>query len=92
MNITFKSDGEDDDEEEELLALSSDLIKCQAAVEDAEDIVNAAQHTLDNIHNVKETIQTLLPILESENKTAAAKRDLKTASKASKELKDSTKK
>ena len=88
IKIALKSDGEDDEEEEELLALTSDLVKFQAAVEDAEDIVNAAQHALDNLYKEKESIETSIPILENEKKTAAAKRDFKSASKASKEMKE----
>jgi len=88
IKIALKSDGEDDEEEEELMALTSDLVKFQAAVEDAGDIVNAAQHTLDNLYEEKESIETSIPILENEKKEAAAKRDFKTASKASKEMKE----
>ena len=86
MKIALNSDN--DEEEDELLALTSDLVKCQAAVQDAEEIVNSAQHTLDNLYEEKERIETSIPILENEKKTAAAKRDFKTASKASKEMKE----
>jgi len=76
------------DNEDDLLVLRSEVVKCEAVVDDAKQILMTAKKDIETLHEEIWTIETRLPVLEEEKKASAAKRDFKAAGKASKEIKE----
>ena len=66
----------------------SDVLKYEAAVDEANNNVISAESTIRSLQEELSTFDVRVPILEAEKKVAAAKRDFKAAGKASKEIKD----
>eukprot|EP00984_Skeletonema_dohrnii_P000712 scaffold212_cov108-Skeletonema_dohrnii-CCMP3373.AAC.9 len=69
-------------------AFDSDVLKYEAAVDEANNNVISAESTIQSLQEELSTFDVRVPILEAEKKVAAAKRDFKAAGKASKEIKD----
>lgn len=91
MQKDTKSKEADDAEAESNLAqLQADVVKCEAACNEAKVILKAAVATVNNLEAEHSRLVAWVPQLEAEKKAAAAKRDFKAASKASKEIKDAT--
>jgi len=91
MHKDEKSTEADDAAAESNLAqLQADVVKCEAACSEAKVILKAATATVHNLEAEHSRLIALVPQLEAEKKAAAAKRDFKAASKASKEIKDAT--
>ena len=68
--------------------LDNEVLKHEAAVDEATRNVQLAESAISSLQEEITTIETRIPILEAEKKTAASKRDFKAAGKASKEIKD----
>ncbi|KAG7352872.1 UvrB/UvrC motif-containing protein [Nitzschia inconspicua] len=79
-----------DGEEGDLAQLQADVVKCEAAVSEAKIILKAATSVLSTLQTERDSLIARIPELEAIKKNAAAKRDFKSASKASKEIKDAT--
>ena len=71
-----------------LLKLDSEVLKFEAAVDEANQNVIAAEAAIENLEEELSSIEIRVPMLEAEKKTAASQRDFKAAGKASKEIKD----
>ena len=69
-------------------AFDSDVLKYEAAVDEANNNVISAESKVQNLQDEVSAFDVRVPILEAEKKVAAAKRDFKAAGKASKEIKD----
>ncbi|KAL7458359.1 hypothetical protein ACHAWC_009930 [Mediolabrus comicus] len=69
-------------------AFDSEVLKYEAAVDEAKNNVASAESNIKNLEDEISEIDVRVPILEAEKKVAAAKRDFKSAGKASKEIKD----
>lgn len=72
----------------DLEALQVDVVRCEAAVSEKKQILTAAVQAMDSLKEEMDTISVRIPILETEKKLAASKRDFKRAGKASKEIKE----
>jgi protein-arginine kinase activator protein McsA len=91
MDDEKKGNGQDQDGDEgDLAQLQADVVKCEAAVSEAKIILKAAMLAITNLQSEYNRLVARIPELESLKKDAAAKRDFKSASKASKEIKDAT--
>ncbi len=91
MQKDGKSKEADDAQAESNLAhLQADVVKCEAACSEAKIILKAATAAVNNLEAEHSRLVSRVPQLEAEKKAAAAKRDFKAASKASKEIKDAT--
>jgi hypothetical protein len=89
--VTFEHIREEDEELDTILAqIQADVVKCEAAVTDAVQIAKATETNLVSLDGESRRIQEKLPKLEDEKLKAAAKRDFKTAGRASKEIKELT--
>jgi len=87
--ISLDSHRNDDGENHgDLAQLQADVVECEAAVSEAKSILKAAESELVELDEESKRIEEKLPDLEKEKKEAAAKRDFKTAGKASKEIKE----
>ena len=74
---------------DESLLQQGRLVECEAAVTEAREVLHAAEHSVSTLQNEKSTLEAKLPELEELKKSSAAKRDYRTAGKASKEIKES---
>lgn len=74
---------------EDVGAFDNEVLKCEAAVDEANRNVQSADAAIQSLQEEISSIGVRLPILEAEKKAAASKRDFKAAGKASKEIKDS---
>lgn len=87
--VTFEHIREEDEEVDGKLAqIQADLVKCEAAVSEAAQLAKVAEATLVSFDGESRRLQEKLPKLEEEKSKAAAKRDFKTAGRASKEIKE----
>ncbi|KAL7549050.1 hypothetical protein ACHAWF_012328 [Thalassiosira exigua] len=68
--------------------VDGEVLKYEAAVNEANQNVIAAETNIENLQEEISSIGVRLPILESEKKLAASKRDFKAAGKASKGIKE----
>ena len=73
-----------------LAQMQATVVKWEAAVNDAKLKLRSATAALSSLEKEHKTLVARLPELEQIKKLAAAKRDFKAASKASKEIKDCT--
>lgn len=74
----------------EMAGLQADVVKCEAAVAEAKQLVKVADAALISLDYEYRIIQSKLPQLEVTKKEAATTRDFKTAGQASKEIKEAT--
>ncbi|KAL3778935.1 hypothetical protein HJC23_012393 [Cyclotella cryptica] len=74
--------------EEHMTSLDSEVLKCEAAVDEAKQNLQSAEAAIERLQEEVSLIEVRLPVLEAEKKAAATKRDFKAAGKASKEIKD----
>lgn len=81
---------QDDSSDSDLVGLQADVVKCEAAVTEAKERLQASVHTLQNLEVEHKTLISRIPTLEATKKAAAARRDFKTAGKASKEIKEAS--
>ena len=77
-----------DEASSELRELQADVLKCEAAADEANQVLMAAKATVSNLRDELEHIEKQIPELEEQKKAAAASRDFKSAAKASKEIKE----
>ena len=82
--------GEAEEKDGELLGLQADVVKCEAAVSEASEVLKAATALLVSLEEEMGALIAKIPQLEAAKKEAASKRDFKAAGKASKEIKDAT--
>ncbi|CAB9513386.1 expressed unknown protein [Seminavis robusta] len=87
---TSEEDGADDAVDSDILGLQAEVVKCEAAVTEAKEVLKVATTTLANLETEMAGLIAKIPDLEAVKKAAAAKRDFKVAGKASKEIKDAT--
>ena len=80
--------GEAADGEDHTSNLDNEVLKHEAAVDEASRNVQLAESAIASLQEEMTSIETRLPILEAEKKAAASKRDFKAAGRASKEIKD----
>ena len=74
----------------EMAGLQADVVKCEAAVSEAKQLLKIAESTLLGMDHELKTLQTRLPALEAAKKDAASARDFKAAGQLSKEIKEAT--
>ena len=74
----------------EMAGLQADVVKCEAAVAEAKQLVKVADAAMISLDYEYQILQSKLPQLEVTKKDAAAARDFKTAGQASKEIKEAT--
>lgn len=74
----------------EIMNAQSEVLRCEAAADEANEVLNAAKAAIDVLVEEISTIEVRLPILEAEKNQAASKRDFKAAGKASKTIKEMT--
>lgn len=87
--MTFDHIREENEEVDGHLAqIQADVVKCEAAVSEAAQIAKVAEANLVSLDGESRRLQEKLPKLEEEKSKAAAKRDFKTAGRASKEIKE----
>jgi hypothetical protein len=72
----------------EVRELQADVLKCEAAADEANQVLMAAKAAVNNLRDELEHIEMQIPELEEQKKVAAASRDFKNAAKASKEIKE----
>ena len=77
-----------DEASSEVRELQADVLKCEAAADEANQVLMAAKATVSNLRDELEHIEKQIPELEDQKKAAAASRDFKNAAKASKEIKE----
>ena len=80
--------GDAADGEDHTSNLDNEVLKHEAAVDEASRNVQLAESAIASLQEEMTSIETRLPILEAEKKAAASKRDFKAAGRASKEIKD----
>jgi len=68
--------------------LDGEVLKCEAAVKKAKRNLLSAKAAIESLQGEVSAIEVRLPILEAAKKTAASKRDFKSAGKAWEEIKD----
>lgn len=89
--VNFDHTREENEEADgDLAQLQADVVKCEAAVAEANQRVKSTEATLVTLDGESRRLLEKLPKLEEEKKTAAAKRDFRTAGKASKEIKEAS--
>ena len=81
-----RKDGSEEDQE--LAQLQADVVKTQATFAEANTLLKAAEAKLVELDGERKRLEARVPKLEEQKKSAAAKRDFKTAGKASKEIKE----
>lgn len=86
--IVVTKSGNDDTPDEEAKIAQADVLTCEAAVDEANQVLMATKSCIDNLRDEISTFEVRLPILEAEKKQAAMKRDFKAAAKASKAIKE----
>jgi hypothetical protein len=74
--------------DEEVSNAQAEVLKCEAASDEAKQVLMAASATIDSLKDEIADIEVRLPILDAEKKQAASKRDFKAAGKASKTIKE----
>ncbi len=72
----------------ELDIAQDDLLTCEAAVAEANEILISARSYIDGLQKEIQSVDDRLPALEAKKKQAVSKRDFKAAGKASKEYKE----
>ena len=77
-----------DDVVDEVAIAQAEVVKHEAAADEANEILMAAKAHIDSLVDEISSIDVRLPILEAEKKDAASKRDFKAAGKASKAIKE----
>lgn len=87
QEVVVEKSSETGDSNEKLLKVQAEVLNLEAAAEEAKQVLTAAKVSIDTLKEEVSTIEVQLPILESEKKLAAGKRDFKAAAKASKEIK-----
>ena len=88
--IGFEVTSGEDSPDEELTILQSEVVKSEASLSEAKEVLQAAVNSLTALENEAKSLEARIPMLEETKKAAAAKRDFKTAGKASKQIKDAT--
>jgi len=68
--------------------LQAEVLKCEAAADEANQVLVASKAKVNNLKDEIDQIDRLIPDLEEQKKNAAASRDFKSAAKASKEIKE----
>jgi len=81
-----KEDGVDD----ELAQMQADVVKVEAAVSEAKELLKATTAVLTGLEDEVKGLEFRIPVLEETKKSAAARRDFKGAGKASKEIKEAS--
>ena len=81
---TATTNGEDG---EDSISLDGEVLKYEAVVNEAKENVVAAETNITNLQEELSAIELQVPVLEELKKTAASKRDFKSAGKASKDIK-----
>ena len=88
--IGFEVSGSEDSPDEELTGLQAEVVKCEASLSEAKEVLQAAVNAFAALEAEAKSLETRIPMLEETKKAAAAKRDFKAAGKASKEIKEAT--
>lgn len=81
---TATTNGENGDDS---ISLDGEVLKYEAVVNEAKENVVAAETNITNLQEELSAIELQVPVLEELKKTAASKRDFKSAGKASKDIK-----
>lgn len=87
QEIIVEKKSQVEETDEEALRAQAEVLNLEAAADEAKQVLTAAKSSIDSLQEDLSTIEVKLPILESEKKLAAGKRDFKAAAKASKEIK-----
>lgn len=90
LSDSKSKEAEDAENEGNLAQLQANVVKCEAACSEAKILFKASKAAVAKLETEHSILTARIPQLEEEKKSAAAKRDFKAASKASKEIKDST--
>jgi len=81
-------DGEKQEMSDDMAELQAQVVKRQGTLQEATEALSQAEKAMSSLETELSTLQARIPQLEEQKKAAAAKRDFKTAGKASKEAKE----
>ncbi len=87
-DVVSNGTNNNEDVNEEVGIAQAEVLECEAAADEANEILMAARAHIDDLVEEISSIDVRLPILEAEKKQAASKRDFKAAGKASKTIKE----
>lgn len=88
--VGFEVSGNEDGPDDELTALQATVVTCEASLTEGKELLQAAAGALASLEAEAKSLEARIPMLEEMKKSAAAKRDFKSAGKASKEIKEAT--
>ena len=88
--IGFEAGTEAGELDDDLTLLQAEVVRCEAAVGEAKEILQVASSSLAGLEEEVKSLEFRIPELEEIKKTAATQRDFKAAGKASKEIKEAT--
>lgn len=71
--------------DEELAGLQAEVVKCEASLSEAKEVLQSAANGLSALETEVKTLEERIPMLEDMKKAAAAKRDFKAAAQARKD-------
>ena len=81
---------ETDGVDQDLAQMQANVVKCEAAVSEAKEVLNASNAALSSLEEEVKSLEMRIPVLEDIKKAAATRRDFKAAGKASKEIKEAS--
>eukprot|EP00977_Amphora_coffeiformis_P006015 scaffold1291_cov136-Amphora_coffeaeformis.AAC.4 len=83
--IGFEVGNNEDTPDEELAGLQANVVKCEAALSEAKEVLQSAASVLAALETEVKNLEARIPMLEDMKKAAAAKRDFKAAAQARKD-------
>jgi len=88
QEVVVEKSTDPQDLDDELRMVQAEVLQLEAAADEATQGLAAAKASIDGLEEEISSIEVRLPILESEKKLSASKRDFRAAAKASKEMKE----
>lgn len=89
--IGFEASAQEESEmDDELAQMQAEVVKCEAAVNEAKQVFKIIVNELQSLQEEKSELEARIPQLEEMKKNAAGRRDFKVASQASKDAKEAT--
>jgi hypothetical protein len=88
--VGFEVSGSEESPDDELADLQAEVVKCEASLTEFKEVLHAAVNAVATLETEASDLEARIPMLEETKKTAASKRDFKTAGRASKEIKEAT--
>ena len=85
QEIGFEVANNEESPDEELAGLQANVVKCEAALSEAKEVLQSAASGLAALETEVKNLEARIPMLEDMKKAAAAKRDFKAAAQARKD-------